>query len=341
MKNRIYMAIAAMASLAAMTLVSCSGNDAKKAFKPDITGRAGEVLAVLSRPDLNDTVGGSLRAVLHQQYLGLPTDEPIFEMSAVTPQMFNSDVNMHKLRNIVIVEIADTVSADTIAFYKDSWARQQAVVKIDASASLNAADVIVRNQNKIVSFFAKAERDRLIKYYGRIKSGANINDVKQTWGVNLVIPNMFEKCKPARKTEVSWYMSDTEEYSDGLIVYSYPYTGPESMTKEALVAHRDTILKANIIGPHNSRMCTETRYGLDELVYKYGEKMQAGHDVAELRGLWRMDGAAMGGPFIMRAVLDQEHDRVLVTDGYVYFPRREMKRNHIRQLEAIMYTLSF
>jgi hypothetical protein len=53
-----------------------------------------------------------------------------------------------------------------------------------------------------------------------------------------------------------------------------------------------------------------------------------------------MEGYAMGGPFIMRAMVDSVNSRVVVTDGFVYYPSRDKKRNLIRQLEAIMYSVS-
>ncbi len=330
--------VTVLTAVVCATMASCSSNDPKDAFKPEITGRAGEVLVVMGPATQRDTAGHTIERILGQEYLGLPAAEPIFEMQPIPHVSFDNDYNMHKLRNIIIVDVADTIKTDTIAFFKETWARQQAVIRIQAKNSEGIARVATNNEIKIVSFLVKAERDRLIKYYKRITSGANSNDVARRWGIQMNIPNIYDKCNPARKDEVSWYMSDTDEYSDGIVVYSYPYTGPECMTKEALIAHRDSALWANIIGPHDSRMCTETLYK-DEMVYKYGQKMQSGHDVAELRGLWKMDGAAMGGPFIMRAVLDEANNRVIVTDGYVYYPSREMKRNHIRQLEAVMYTL--
>lgn len=336
--NRLALRALAVVALAA-GVASCSSNDTKNAFKPDVTGRAGEVLVVINKAAQEDTAGHVISRMLGQAYLGLPTDEPIFEMQAVPHAIFDPDFNMHKLRNIMIVDIADTIGTDTIAFYKETWARQQAVIRIQGKSAEAVAGVATRNEIKIVSFLVKAERDRLIKYYKHIKSGDAMADVSKRWGVSMMIPNMFDKCKPARPTTMSWFMSDTDEYSDGLMVYSYPYSGPESLTKEALIAHRDSAVYFNIIGPNNSRMITDQTYP-DEIIYKFGQKMQAGHDVAEIRGLWRMKGAAMGGPFIMRAVLDEAHNRVVVTDGYVYYPSREMKRNHIRQLEAIMYTLT-
>ena len=60
----------------------------------------------------------------------------------------------------------------------------------------------------------------------------------------------------------------------------------------------------------------------------------------ELRGLWKLENDFMGGPFVNLSVLDQKNNRIVCVDGYVYAPGED-KRNLIRQVEAIMHTLSF
>jgi hypothetical protein len=39
-------------------------------------------------------------------------------------------------------------------------------------------------------------------------------------------------------------------------------------------------------------------------------------------------------------VVDEQHNRVVTVDGYVYNPGRD-KRDLVRQIEALLYTLSF
>jgi len=51
-------------------------------------------------------------------------------------------------------------------------------------------------------------------------------------------------------------------------------------------------------------------------------------------------GDFMGGPFINYTMVDQRHQRVVTIDGYVYYPSKD-KKNLLRQLEALIYTLSF
>lgn len=59
---------------------------------------------------------------------------------------------------------------------------------------------------------------------------------------------------------------------------------------------------------------------------------------AEMRGLWRMENDFMGGPFVNLSVLDISNNRVIMLDGFVYAPRFD-KRNYLRQVEAIIYSL--
>lgn len=306
-------------------------------FKPQITGKAGEILVVINDRQKADTAGMYLRDMLGATYVGLPTDEPVFEMHTVAPPMF--DYEMHKLRNLIIVNIADTVSTDTVTFSRDAWAQPQAVMHLKAATAQRAADVLRRNHIRVITFFVKAERDRLIAYYTKHVNAKLMSEVDKRWGVSISIPNEYDKCRPACQDSISWFICDTREYQDGLVIYTFPYTGPECVSRESLLNRRDVVLRANIGGPHNSVMCTERRAPLDdEIVFQQGS--YKGHFVSEIRGLWRMDGAAMGGPFLLRAVVDEDAQRVIVTDGYVFYPSREQKRNHIRSLEAIMYTLN-
>lgn len=336
-----------VALLTLLTLMSACNTDKKKSahngglkevFKPEIIGQANEVLIVIGEAAKRDTCGGYLRYMLSDTFVGLPTDEPVFDIHTVPAGYFDQQMRRH--RNLIIVNVADTVSTDTIRYFRDVWARPQAVINMSARDQASLPAIMKRHHNKIISFFHRAERERLMSYYKRINSAAHTKEIMDRYGVKLLIPNQFERCKPRNKNAMSWYMCDTKEFQDGLFVYTTPYTGEQSMSKESLIALRDSMLRANVAGPDDAPMCTETRMGLDEIDYKFGRGLHNGLDVAEVRGLWRLDGYAMGGPFVMRAIHDTIGNRIIITDGYVYYPAREHKRNHIRQLEAIMHSLS-
>ena len=51
-----------------------------------------------------------------------------------------------------------------------------------------------------------------------------------------------------------------------------------------------------------------------------------------MRGLWRMQGDMMGGPFVSHTRLDEKNHRVVVAEGFVY-------ANFMRRIEAALFTL--
>ena len=63
-----------------------------------------------------------------------------------------------------------------------------------------------------------------------------------------------------------------------------------------------------------------------------------GQYALEARGLWRMKGDFMGGPFVSHTRVDTINNRVVTAEVFVYSPNK-LKRNLMRMLEASLYTL--
>lgn len=320
---------------AILFLGACSNGNSGETFKPSVTGRNGEILVVINDNVKNDTVGHYIAAMFGETYLGLPAAEPLFDMSTVPHGYF--DKMMHTFRNIMVVEVNDTIACDTLQCFSDVWAKPQAVVMARAKSKAALLDVVHRNHIKIISFISRAERERLMAFNKSIKHVPLSDELNRRYDIDIVVPNTFEKCNPRNARAMSWVRIDQKEFQIGMFVYEFPYVGEGTLSKEYLLNKRDSLLRTNVEGPEGSYMCTEVRFGLDEIIYKSGT--HRGSPVAELRGLWRMEGYLMGGPFMLRAVYDEQNRRVIVTDGYVYYPSREKKRNQIRQLEAVMYSL--
>ena len=56
------------------------------------------------------------------------------------------------------------------------------------------------------------------------------------------------------------------------------------------------------------------------------------------RGLWRVQGDRMGGPFVSHSRVDELNGRVIVAEAFVYAPE-SLKRDLMRRMEAALYTL--
>ena len=78
---------------------------------------------------------------------------------------------------------------------------------------------------------------------------------------------------------------------------------------------------------------TETRAGVE-----YTPITLNGKYCGVMRGLWRMQGDMMGGPFVSHTRLDEKNHRVVVAEGFVYAPETD-KRNFMRRIEAALFTL--
>jgi hypothetical protein len=79
-------------------------------------------------------------------------------------------------------------------------------------------------------------------------------------------------------------------------------------------------------------MKTEQRYPVIR-----NEMAKNGEFLVELRGLWRLENAFMGGPFLSHTILDEKNNRIVTIEGFVYAPSLD-KRNYVRELEAILQT---
>ena len=88
-----------------------------------------------------------------------------------------------------------------------------------------------------------------------------------------------------------------------------------------------------ILGKTGEGVQTEKRAGVD-----YQAITLQGKYCGVMRGLWRVQGDMMGGPFVSHTRLDEQNNRVIVVEGFVYAPETE-KRNFIRRIEAALYTL--
>ena len=64
----------------------------------------------------------------------------------------------------------------------------------------------------------------------------------------------------------------------------------------------------------------------------------SGWDQMPVPGLWEMNGAVMGGPFVSHVRVDEKNQRVIVSEAFVYSPGRK-KRDIMRRMEAALYTL--
>ncbi|TDO03752.1 DUF4837 family protein [Sunxiuqinia elliptica] len=299
-------------------------------MRKKITGKAGELVVVVPDPTWEGATGKSFREIMAQPQLGLPQDEPIFDLINVPPSAFKEIFRTS--RNIVRIKISTTIDTSEVKFRKDIWAWPQAVVDINASSTEEFNQLLKKNSDRIVAFMLKAERDRLQMNYRNYHDKAAKNIIKDKFNIQLNVPPGFKVTK--QEKDFVWVRYETPDISQGIMIHSFPYQSDSTFTQQFLLNKRDSILKANVAGPaEGSYMTTERQLPPVFNVFQFKKNY-----ASEMRGLWRVEGDFMGGPYINLTVLDAANNRIVMLDGYVYAPRFD-KRNLLRQVEAMMYSL--
>jgi hypothetical protein len=299
---------------------------------PNPLGKAGEVMVVLDVKGGDvDTLWNTLKSTLSEEFPYLPQPQPKFDIIKLPPQNFNS---VRAYRNIIFINIdAKTYPESKILLRYDVWASPQLVMTLVGPTPLVLANYIKKEKDRFVGILEQAERDRQMKLDARYPDQRLELLVQQKFNISLTIPNGY---KLNRKTDdFVWMSRETPFTSQGIFVYSYPYTSDSTFTAKYLIGKRDFFTKKYVPGPSNgSYMITGHFYEpqMTPLMFK-------GRYFAMLRGLWEVQNDFMGGPFVSLTSLDQKRNRVITVGGYVYAPKDE-KRNMIRQLEAILFSLT-
>lgn len=313
-----------------ISLVFSSCKDDTK-LRKKITGKAGEVVVVIPKEAWDSSVGESIKKTLAQPQLSLPQEEPLFDLVSVPPAAFK-DI-FKSSRNIINVRISPTIDTTKVEFKKDIWAWPQAVINISAKSGDDFNTVFENNSDKIVAYLLKAERDRLMMNYAKYDEKTVEEAADKNVKVKIKVPVGYQVANQG--PDFMWARYDPAEVLQGIAIYSFPYVSDSTFTPNYLLAKRDSVLKQYIEGPTpGSYMISEHRVDPTFTVFHYKNNY-----AAEMRGLWRVENDFMGGPYISLAVLDASNNRVVVAEGFVYAPRYD-KRNYLRQVEAIVYSLA-
>lgn len=296
------------------------------------TGMPGEIVVVMNKAEWDGPAGEALKDVLTTPVIGLPQVEPSLSISYTPPKGFDGILRV--VRNILIVNIDPSIyTKASMKYTKDEWAKNQTVLRIQAP-DVTAFDFFIsQNAESIVDLFVKQE---LVRTRNILKKTYN-NDaqvkIKDKFGIDISVPEDMKFGKDT--TDFIWVSNNANTGRRDMIIYSFPYTDANTFTKEYLIAKRDSVLKANIPGGFpGSYMTTETLYDT-----QFKPLSVNGKYVAEMKGLWKMVGDMMGGPFVSHARVDEKNHRVIVAEGLVYAPETK-KRNHIWQVEGALYTMT-
>ncbi|HSH50900.1 MAG TPA: DUF4837 family protein [Bacteroidales bacterium] len=324
MKKIVYLFISLI-----LVLGSCKDKDSSSSL-PNVTGRAGEVVLVIDNDYWDSEIGQEFKKRFITSCPVLPQKEPIFDLARIPHSAFSNIFRTH--RTLVAVKIDTSYKEPQIVIQKNIWAKPQIIINVVAPNEEGLLELVKKQGDIIVERILEKEMERYAQSYKKFEEIAIGHHLEQKFGYRLTIPKGYSL--DVDTTDFVWIESRGHgDLTQGILVYSYPI--PEIKLSTGLIfAKRNQFTKRFVPGPtRNSFMAVEMEADFLRREIKVNDL-----DVIETRGLWHVKNDFMGGPFVTYTVIDNENNRVVNFDAFVYAPQFK-KRDYLRQMEAILYTL--
>jgi len=297
------------------------------------TGLAYEVVVVMDKTAWDGVAGTAVKEDLTSPVPYLLNSESSMRYTYARPDQF--DGLLRYVRNILIVNInSQMYTKVSLLRENDKWANGQLVLHLNAPDAQSLEAHLQEHRRLLVNLYSKEEMQRTANFLRETYSTTVMENVKEKFGIALYAPSDIKAVKAG--DDCLWFSNDATTGLTNLLVYSFPFEDPNTFTLDYLVAKRDSITKILIPGSfEGSYVATEKR------IVDYEATTLNGKYCGVLRGLWKMEGGdMMGGPFVSYARVDEPNRRIIVTEGFIYEPRKD-KRNYLRRIEAALTTTRF
>ena len=310
------------------TIFSCNNTSSKTT--PMAHGNPGDIVLVMNNESWNSEPGDTLRAIFHEYCPANPLEENIFDLHQIPKGQF-IDQNLYH-RNIIFQEIDPNIKEAKLTTTIDKYAQNQVFVNIAAPNQAEFVKEVHKYRNNLIKLFLEADRDRWIAMLSKSFNKTVSDKIQKKYNVSIKIPLNYQL--DVYDENFAWVSHESRQYSMAILIYTYPLTDSSEFTSEYLIQERNKVLKENVPGSHlGSYMTTEIKYE-----YPLLETISHnGLETAVMRGLWRVKGDFMGGPFVNYTKIDKPRNRIICVEAYVYYPNEET-RDKMRLLEGVIYT---
>jgi hypothetical protein len=325
-------------SLAMILFLLTSCTPGESGMKRSI-GAVNELLIVTNdKIQWEGPLGDSLRAIFAADQVGLPQPEPVFDLVNIADESLND--LFKKYHNIFIVDI-NPQAVSTLSETKENlWAEPQRVIKVTSPELEAFYSELTARKDVYLQMFIEIERKRNLAI-NKMSADMNLSaEVERKFGIFLPLPGGFYKAQEAK--DFMWIRHKiTKAKRDielGIMIYSMDYQDTIVFNPKHIIQWRNTVTLEHIPGPSPTsfmKVSTEVVPPVFDTISSF-----PGGYAVETRGLWEVENDFMGGAFLNYTFIDKVNNRVITFDGYVYNPN-DVKKNYLRQLEAIFFAAKF
>tara|TARA_B100001540_G_C15797561_1_gene638360 strand:+ start:1317 stop:2267 length:951 start_codon:yes stop_codon:yes gene_type:complete len=285
------------------------------------SGGINEILFVLDKEHNKKSIKDFINSK-NQNFKGLPQKQKTLDITYITSQSFK-DI-FKKQRCIAILAESETESFRVI---NEKWAGGQKVFYFTAPDSEKIKNLLYEN---IDTVFHKTQATHIDFLFQEIKSQHNkdvYNYIKDKFNISFYAPGTFVLNKEEKNTV--WFLSESEktDYLNNILIYTHE---DKKLSSDLILELRESKIKDFIETQEGSYMTTDKRYDIffnkDTSLYFLENTFF---------GLWRLEGATMGGPFYSKIIRDTINDRLIFLESFLFYPN-ENKRNIMIQNKTIL-----
>jgi hypothetical protein len=291
------------------------------------TGKINTISVIIDNQLWNGEIGDRIRNKFASPVIGLPQEEPLFTINQYPAKIMEGF--MTDSRTIIVVK---KENKNQFVIKKNQYASPQNVFHISGKTSDDILEIIEKNTPKIIQIIKETE----IAESQRINSQSLLNPIiiKNKFQISLKVPTGY--LYALQNSNFIWLKKEIISGNTSLLIYQVPISSikkdPNLIT--SIIKMRDSIGHLYIRGTElDTHMITEEGYA----PYLFKTKLN-GKETYETRGTWELKNDFMSGPFVNYAIVDKEHNRVLVLEGFCYSPSKE-ERDLMHELESIIKSI--
>ncbi len=339
MKSKGFLAIILMFLTFSVVITSCSKEKTQAEIDskglPSSGGKTLEAILVIPDEVYKGEIKDSIGKYFMQACPWLPQPEPLFDIVQMNPVGFFNSEMFTKHRNIIIIDIK-AGNPNKLKKQIDYKSYPQAYFEFSVDNRDSLFSLMARFSDVIKNQFYENEHKRVNAAFKKLENTKITQTLKQKFGFHLTLSEEFYLA--VNEENFAWIRKEPKDCSFGIMVYAMDYKNKEQFNEEQIIALRDTLAKKYIPGPtRGSYMGTEERFGFMRDTVQIGEsKITA----IETRGLWRLYNDYMGGPFVNYCFKDENEQRFVMIDCFVYSPKLS-KRDQLMQLESVVFGIKY
>ena len=285
------------------------------------SGGINEILIVLDNKYNKKTIKDFINSK-NQTFKGLPQKQKTLDITYIPLKSFK-DI-FKKQRCIAIIAESETESFRVI---NEKWAGGQKVFYFTAPDSEKIKKLLDQNIDIVFNKTQEAHTDFLFQ---EIKSHHNkdvYNYIKDKFNLSFYAPSSFVLNKENKNTV--WFLSESEttDYLNNILIYTHK---DKNLSNDLILELRESKIKDFIETQEGSYMTTDKRYDI-----YFNKDTSLFFLENTFLGLWRLEGATMGGPFYSKIIRDTINDRLIFLESFLFYPN-EKKRNIMIQNKTIL-----